>query len=65
MTRCLDECVVGWKNIVDESGANIPFTKENFELLNNSNILMELYLKVQEMTSGDEKNDESSTTTAT
>ena len=57
MRLCLDNCVTGWKNIVDDTGKPIDFTKENFERLNNQDILMGIYLKIQELTAGTEKNE--------
>jgi len=65
MRMCLTECIVGWKNIYDEDGNIIEFNKENFERLNDQEILMELYLYIQDTANGDEKNDKDSTTTAT
>jgi len=57
MITFLDECVVGWKNIVDENQKPLEFNEENFSLLNDQNILMEIYLKLQEMTMVTEKNE--------
>lgn len=65
MQMCLSECIVGWKNIYDEDGKIVEFNQENFERLNDQEILMELYLYIQDSANGDEKNDEVSTTTAT
>lgn len=65
MRLCLTDCIVGWKNIYDEDDKIIDFTKENFERLNDQEILMELYLYIQDNSTGDEKNVGDSTTTAT
>ncbi len=65
MNICLDQCIVGWKNIVDENNNPVEFTKDNFERLNNQDVLMDLYTKVQEYIGGIEKNDNDSGTTST
>lgn len=65
MQMCLSDCIVGWKNIYDEDGKIVEFNQENFERLNDQEILMELYLYIQDSANGEEKNEEDSTTTAT
>ena len=65
MNICLNQCVVGWKNVFDQDNNPVEFTPENFERMNNQDILMDLYTKVQEYIGGTEKNDEPSGTTST
>lgn len=56
MLTYLDACVVGWKNINDTSGKAVPFSKENFELFNDIEVITELFEYCRELTSGTEKN---------
>ena len=43
MELYLDVCVTDWKNVTDEKGNEIPFSKEIFKSFNDTVILMELY----------------------
>jgi len=56
MNLYLDACVIGWKNVVDSEGNEIPFSKEVFEGFYDSTILIELYNYCRELTESTEKN---------
>lgn len=56
MLTYLDACVIDWKNVNDVSGKPVPFTKENFELFNDIEVITELFEFCRELTSGTEKN---------
>jgi hypothetical protein len=51
----LDACVVGWKNVVDEDGNEIPFSKEVFKSFNDTLIIQELLAEIQEIKTLPEK----------
>ena len=53
MNTYLNDCVIGWKNVVDENNNPIEFTKENFELMNDISMLTELYQFIQELAMSD------------
>jgi len=56
MNLYLDACVIGWKNVVDINGNELPFSKEIFNDFNDSTILIELYNFCRELTESTEKN---------
>ena len=56
MNMTLSECVVGWKNVVDDKGNPVEFTKDNFERFNDSEVLIDLYSTIQAELAGSEKN---------
>jgi hypothetical protein len=56
MDAYINACVVGWKNVVDEEGNEVPFSRDNLEFFNDTTILMELYNFCKEMSEGSEKN---------
>ena len=56
MELYLDACVIGWKNIFDSNDKAIPFTKENFDLFNDIEVITELFEYCRELTAGTEKN---------
>jgi hypothetical protein len=56
MNAYINACVVGWKNVVNEKGDEVPFSQEKLELFNDTTILMELYNFCKELSEGSEKN---------
>jgi len=56
MELYLSECVIGWKNVSDEAGKEVPFSKEAFKQFNDVTILTELYNYIKELGEGTEKN---------
>ena len=45
----LDDCLVGWKNIVGADGKDIPFSKENTKYLSDLVMLTELTNFIDEL----------------
>ena len=56
MNMTLEECVIDWKNVVDENGNPVKFSKETFNQFNDPEVLIDLYTAIQEAASGTEKN---------
>jgi hypothetical protein len=48
-----NDCVIGWKNVVDSNNKPIEFTKENFQLINDIEMLTELYQFIQGLGTSD------------
>ena len=53
MDSYLDVCVVGWKNVKDEKGNDVVFSKEVFKKFNDLEILTELYNFIRELSEAD------------
>jgi len=53
MDLYFDDCVIGWKNMMDASNNPVIFSKELFKKFNDGEILNELYTEIKGLSESD------------